>query len=213
MGAGADPGYATGPAFPARLPQQPEQMDRSVVIALWIGGSVVVLLIVAMVLTSLLGNSDADPADQSVAEAKPQEPPAAAPDDPKPATTKAASKTAKKKSNRPKADTRPTSQPAESSGVSIRLSAGTALAQTLPTGTAMGFSVDYRFANGQPSTSAEYLWVIQTGDGQLLKKPVRLQSRGTLQDFVPQLRPKNGPFRTHMEDYRGTRLSESLELR
>lgn len=77
----------------------------------------------------------------------------------------------------------------------------------------MGFSVDYQFANGRPDPSTEYWWVIQTGDGRPLKKPVRLQSKGTLEDFVQQLRPDNGPFQTHIEDQRGTRLSESLAFR
>ncbi len=230
-GAGGTPLHATGPGYLSGLPRQAESMDRSVVLALWIGGGVVAVLILAIVLTSLLGGSGDTPAEQSVAEAEPKETPAAAPAESKPETEKPASKpietkpvvarshdntsekAAKKDREKRTPKTRPETQPPKLSGVSIELSAGTALAQTLPTGTAMGFSVDYRFTNGQPDPTAAYLWVIQPADGQPLAKPVRLQSRGTLQDFAPQLRPENGPFHTHIEDQRGARLSESHRLR
>jgi hypothetical protein len=220
-------------------------MDRSVVLALWIGGGVVVVLILAIVLTSLLGGSGDAPADESVAKAESEEKPTTVPVESKPVSGKNASEPielkpaadadapAKAKKNRQKKPSKTRSQsqtpkraskPVEPepavnrsdgnmSRISIELSAGTALAQTLPTGTAMGFSVDYKFANGQPDPSAAYLWVIQPADGQPLAKPVRLQSKGTLQDFAPQLRPENGPFQTHIEDQRGTRLSESLRMR
>ena len=228
-GAGVGPSQATNPAFSGRLPQQAEGMDRSVVLALWIGGGVVVLLMLAMVLTSLLGGSGDTPAGQSVAEAEPDEAPAVPAEskpeaknaepkavEPKPAAARSDTGTSEKAQKSPRkqpAKTRPQSQPSKPSGLSIKLSAGTALAQTLPTGTAMGFSVDYRFTSGQPDPAADYMWVIQTGDGGKVAKPMRLESRGTLQDFVQQLRPENGPFRTHIEDQRGTRLSESLPMR
>ena len=228
-GTGFGPSHATNPAFSGRL-QQSEGMDRSVVLAMWIGGGAVVLLILAMVLTSLLGGSDTTPTRQPVAEADPDETPEVpAKSKPKaknagPNATKtkpaaarsdagASEKAQQKKPRNPPPKTRPESQPPEPSGISIGLSAGTALAQSLPTGTAMGFSVDYEFTSGQPDPAADYLWVIQTGDGQKVARPTHLQSRGTLQDFVPQLRPENGPFQTHIEDQQGARLSESLPMR
>lgn len=250
-GAEGHPLHSASAAHSSGLPRQAAGMDRSVVLALWIGGGVVVVLILAMVLTSLLSGSGDTSTDQSVAEAEPEQTPAAVPAEAEPKGKKAekaesnstgpksaadrpnADAPAKPRKNRqkqpsktrphgqsPKRATRPVeTRPAQdrssanTNQVSIALSAGTALPQTLPTGTAMGFSVDYKFTNGQPDTSAEYLWVIQAGDGRVLKEPVRLQSRGTLQDFVQQLRPENGPFQTHIEDQRGARLSESLRLR
>ncbi len=95
----------------------------------------------------------------------------------------------------------------------IHLSTGVALAQTLPTGTAMGFSVDYRFIFGQPSPSSPYAWVIVPTKGQPVKQPVRLEREGTLQGFVLQLRPEHGPFETHIEDAQGNQISRTLPLR
>jgi len=102
------------------------------------------------------------------------------------------------------------SQPTENS---IRLSAGVALAQSLPTGTAMGFSVDYEVMSRSPSGSANFIWVIESKKGQTLKQPVRLQARGTLQGFFPPLRPEHGPFSTHIEDQNGNRLSKAISMR
>ncbi len=104
------------------------------------------------------------------------------------------------------------SQPVPSQRPAIKLSAGVAVPQSLPTGTAMGVSVDYRFIAGQPGSSP-YLWVIQPGKGQTAKKPVQLQPQGNLQMFVLQFRPENGPFHTHIEDAQGNRLSPSLLLK
>ena len=103
-------------------------------------------------------------------------------------------------------------RPAPSQLPSIKLSAGVALPQSLPTGTAMGFSVDYQFIGGRPGPSP-YLWVIQPGNGQTAKQPVQLQPQGTLQVFILQFRPENGPFHTHIEDAQGNRLSPSLLLK
>ncbi|MHB8898732.1 MAG: hypothetical protein ACYC6Y_08300 [Thermoguttaceae bacterium] len=95
----------------------------------------------------------------------------------------------------------------------IRLSAGTALPQSLPTGTAMGFSVDYQFQASPPSGAVNLAWVIEGGKGQVLKQPVQMATQGTLQGFVPELRPEDGPFSTHIEDPSGRRLSRSVSLR
>jgi hypothetical protein len=96
---------------------------------------------------------------------------------------------------------------------SIQLSTGVALAQTLPTGTAMGFSVDYEFTQGGPNPASQYVWVIEPGKGPPVKFPVRLSRQSTLQVFVPKWRPPDGPFRSHIEDTSGNRLSRSIPLR
>ncbi len=111
----------------------------------------------------------------------------------------------------------------------IDLSVGVALPQTLPEGTAMGFSVTYRFGEGEPHPSIQYAWVITksqqwpvTGPGspqgpsssRLPSKrlqariPVRLDREGTLYTFIQGWRPEEEPFQTHIEDSRGQRLSE-----
>jgi len=115
----------------------------------------------------------------------------------------------------PSASTPPTpAEPAAAQQPSIRLSAGVALPQSLPTGTAMGFSVDYQFSAGAPSTSSPYVWVIQPSKGQRAIERRQLTNQGTLQSFFQQqFRPENGPFSTHIEDANGNRLSRSLPLR
>ena len=86
--------------------------------------------------------------------------------------------------------------------------------QSLPTGTAMGFSADYRFTGGQPNPSSPYFWVIEPTRGEPVRLEVRLKAEGTLPPtFVPSFRPGNGPFRTHVEDGYGNRLCPSLQLR
>jgi hypothetical protein len=115
---------------------------------------------------------------------------------------------------KPQAATTTAKPPAAPSGrASIRLSAGVALAQTLPTGTAMGFSVDYQFTEGQPNPSSLYVWVIEPAKGPPARIKVRLSSKGTLQGFALGWRPEHGPFEGHLEDARGNWLSGSLPLR
>ena len=101
---------------------------------------------------------------------------------------------------------------ASSASASIDLSAGVALPQSLPTGTAMGMSVDYRFTAGEPQPSRQYVWVIEPAMGDPVRQPVRLSTRGTLQAFFPQLHPRNGPFQAHIESPDGSRLSNSVSL-
>lgn len=95
----------------------------------------------------------------------------------------------------------------------IQLSAGVALPQTLPTGTAMGFSVDYRWAQGQPDPNAPYYWVIEAAGAPPLRQAVRLDRQGTLQGFALELRPEHGPFQTYITDASGRRLSPIVPLR
>jgi len=107
----------------------------------------------------------------------------------------------------------PSASPSAAAPLPVQLSAGTALAQTLPDGTAMGFSVDYQFTQGQPEPSAQYFWVIERAQGSPTKQAVRLQARGTLQGFVTHFRPEHGPFQAYLEDARGNRLSPTVPLR
>ncbi len=95
----------------------------------------------------------------------------------------------------------------------IRLSAGVALAQTLPTGTAVGVSVDYEFVDNPPASPVRLVWVVESANGQVIKQPVEMSARGTLQGFVPQFRPEQGPFSTYIEDQSGRRFSNLLSLR
>ena len=105
-------------------------------------------------------------------------------------------------------------RPTPSRQPSIRLSTGVALPQSLPTGTAMGFSADYQFVQGEPSPSSPYFWVIRPSKGQPVKLEVRLKRKGTLPPtFVQQFRPEHGPFQGHIEDAEGNRLSPSIPLR
>lgn len=104
-----------------------------------------------------------------------------------------------------------TAEPAQQP--SVRLSAGVALPQTLPTGTGMSFSVDYRFEQGQPDPSTRYLLVIERSRGEPLRQPVNLRNEGNLGGLVPGWRPEEGPFQAHVEDRDGRRLSRSISLR
>jgi hypothetical protein len=85
----------------------------------------------------------------------------------------------------------------------VRLTAGVALPQSLPTGTAIGFSVDYEFAADGPQPSYRYLWVIRAAQAELAwETPVRLNAQGTLQAFVQQWRPEQGPFEASLVEVR-----------
>lgn len=99
----------------------------------------------------------------------------------------------------------------------IKLSTGVALAQTLPSGTAMTFSVTYSFIEGSPQPGERYIWVIQPAQGEAVKEQVQLNSQGTLMKTVPQWRKQDGPFRTHIErlldDETSQQTSDSLPLR
>jgi hypothetical protein len=103
--------------------------------------------------------------------------------------------------------------PAGSPAMPIELSTGVALAQTLPEGTRMGFSVEYRFAEGQsPDPTAKYVWVLQPAAGMPIRVQVPLKPQGTLETFTPW-RPDDGPFQSHLEDMQGDRLSEPIGMK
>ncbi len=105
------------------------------------------------------------------------------------------------------------SGPQRSPDLSIHLSMGVALAQTLPTGTEMGFSVDYQVQRGWPQPTTDYFWVIERARGAPFRTPVRLRHGGdNLATFVPW-RQSDGPFESHLEDASGKRISQSLLMR
>ncbi|MHC4405220.1 MAG: hypothetical protein ACYTG0_36705 [Planctomycetota bacterium] len=114
----------------------------------------------------------------------------------------------------PSGDRTPPPSDSESSRpLPIKVSPVVSLPQTLPTGTTMGFTVDYEFTNGEPDPSSQYWWVMVPAKGQPVKRPARLDREGELTDFFPPLRPENGPFHTHIEDAQGNRLSEPVRCR
>ncbi len=79
--------------------------------------------------------------------------------------------------------------------LSIRLFTAVALAQTLPTGTAMGFSAEYQVSGGSLNSAAQYAWRIQRSDGEQMAFLIpQLKSSGQLQTFVSGWRPRQGPF-------------------
>lgn len=82
----------------------------------------------------------------------------------------------------------------------IRLRTAVALPQSLPTGTAMGFSVDYQFTGGTPDSQVKYVWVIKPPSGQVWESAVELQSRGTLQAFVPPWGPVSGNYEMRIDE-------------
>lgn len=99
----------------------------------------------------------------------------------------------------------------------IRLSTGVALAQTLPTGTGMLFSVDCRFSEGGLNPSSRYVWVLQGRNGKSLRQAVQLFRPGEITLVVPDLRPEAGPFSSYIVEVTpdGTRrrVSRSIDMR
>lgn len=75
----------------------------------------------------------------------------------------------------------------------VELSLPVALAQTLPGGTAMGFSVNYRFLQGGPQPGWQYAVVVQAADGRRDARELPSGPQGTLQWFV-DWKPGDGPF-------------------
>ena len=95
----------------------------------------------------------------------------------------------------------------------VKLSAGVALPQTGPEGTLMAFSVDYRFLDGTPNKEGQYLWIIQPAVGEPLEMPVQLKKKqDTLQTFVPQWKPNNGPFKTHIVEVADAEIVVGQEI-
>ncbi|MBT4866448.1 MAG: hypothetical protein HON53_15195 [Planctomycetaceae bacterium] len=99
----------------------------------------------------------------------------------------------------------------------VHLSAGAALPQSLPNGTAMSFSVDYQFRDGSPNQSNKYFWVIEGNGGKSWPFAIQLANRGTLPLIAPSLRPEAGPFSSHIleitPDGSQRRISKSISMR
>ena len=75
----------------------------------------------------------------------------------------------------------------------------------------MMFSVDYE-VQGEPSSSG-YVWVIERTHGKPAGINHKLSKKGTLEAaMVTGWRPEDGPFRSHIEDRHGHRLSGSIEM-
>jgi hypothetical protein len=104
------------------------------------------------------------------------------------------------------------SPPAAARPAAIQLSTGVALPQTGPEGTLMGFHIDYEFVQGQPDSEG-YIWIIERAHGAPAKQQVKVSGKGELYTLVPGWRPEHGPFQSHIEDRKGNKLSESIELR
>ena len=84
------------------------------------------------------------------------------------------------------------------SQIPMRLSAGVALTQYLPTGTMMSFSVDYSWVGGQVDTSQPCFWEIKGASGKTVRVQADLRkAEGNLTGFV-KLRPDDGPFESRI---------------
>jgi len=104
--------------------------------------------------------------------------------------------------------TEPTSSAAKPS---IRLSVGIALPQTLPDGTQIGVSVDYKLT-GNLNPSAKYLWVIQSRQGETAMEVQLKPQGGNLASFLPiAIRPEDSPFKAWIDEVStsGSRLRVS----
>jgi hypothetical protein len=78
----------------------------------------------------------------------------------------------------------------------IRLSAGVALAQTLPDGTSVMCSMDYEWIQGSPQQGVDYVWVVELGNGDRLAAPAKVSKRrGNMQTILRGIRPDQGPFK------------------
>lgn len=78
----------------------------------------------------------------------------------------------------------------------IRLSTGIALAQTLPDGTNVLCSIDYQWVSGGAQQGAEYVWVIELGNGHRMSGPANVaKARGTIEPILRGVKPDQGPFR------------------
>jgi hypothetical protein len=80
----------------------------------------------------------------------------------------------------------------------VKLSAGVALPQSLPDGTAIGVSVDYS-VDGELHRSSRYYCVIKSGAADVVTE-VQLESSGTLAAFFSQLKPEHRPFSARIEE-------------
>ena len=82
----------------------------------------------------------------------------------------------------------------------IRLRTAVALPQSLPTGTAMGFSLDYVFSLNAPNADSRYVWVIEPPKGEANQSDVKLSDEGSLSRFVTQWGAKTGTYTTYVDE-------------
>jgi hypothetical protein len=82
----------------------------------------------------------------------------------------------------------------------FQLSAGVAVPQSLPGGTQIGVSVDYRTLRGV-DPSSQYLLIVASSAGETTL-PVELDaSAGTIEGFLPpSVRPEDQPFHARIEE-------------
>ncbi len=122
----------------------------------------------------------------------------------------------------PPASAEPTSTqttPTVSAGKpSIRLSVGLALPQTLPDGTQIGVSVDYKLTGGTLNPSAKYVWVVESRQGQTAMEVQISPQGGNLASFLPiEIRPGDGPFKAWIDEVSASgsrvRVSDVEELK
>lgn len=94
----------------------------------------------------------------------------------------------------------PTEPTTSASKPSIRLSVGIALPQTLPDGTQIGVSVDYKLT-GTLNPSAKYVWVIQSRQGETAMEVQLKPQGGNLAGFLPiAIRPEDSPFKAWIDE-------------
>ena len=101
---------------------------------------------------------------------------------------------------------------------SIRLSVGLALPQTLPDGTQVGVSVDYKITAGKLNSAAKYVWVIESRQGETAMEVQIAPQGGNLASFLPiSIRPGDSPFRARIDEVSSSgsrvRVSNVEELR
>ena len=98
----------------------------------------------------------------------------------------------------------------------MKLSAGVALPQPLPSGTAIGFSVDYVLLADLPTHDGEVRWVIESAK-ESIEIAVRLESRGNLTTFAPTMKPEDSPFQSYLaivaSDGHKLPISPAIEMR
>jgi hypothetical protein len=100
--------------------------------------------------------------------------------------------------------------------VAVQLSAGVALPQSLPTGTAMAMSVDYVVQGTLPTDAKQVVWVIESAQGSV-DVPVTLAAQGNLMTFVTVMKPEQGPFHSYLavvfSDGRKEAISAKADMR
>jgi hypothetical protein len=177
-----------------------------------------IVILLAMVFGPLLGgcSDGASPSKTSpkgnarVAPPAPPAPPTSGTASEQPADNKSVERQLPKETSA----SRPQPAPAARSSSAIRLSTGVALAQTGPNGTMMLFSVDYEYLQGEPTPNRDVLVIERAHGGphRVLVAQSKQQDGRSLATYREDWRPGDGPFHAHVEDAKGNRISESIEL-